>query len=509
MRLRHRPWAEDTISANREVALVREDEDALPAFDRLEIGSGRGRFLLEKALKEPAHSFLGLEMNYNAFALAVKRWADMDPRPTNAKFLNDTLEHVIDRIPAGSVEEIYLNFSDPWPKIKQQKRRLTHPDRLAEYYRILKLDGRILFKTDNRDLFEASLHYFEVFARFTVTFQGVYEEDEPSDVCTEFEQKFRSQGLPIYRIVAVKQTDEPLHIDPRKRLGYVPELSLLQRGRVDRLTEATFRLKGRLKVEGPFADGNISLVNTGDEPVIVCGTDLLKTAVEDFHPDPASVAISALKDGDVVEKGETLVTIDGIAPTSNLGTTLCHLLSREVRVATLSRKLIERFGAQNVLLLPVGEELDRELASFAFQAGGGRLISSKVGARFVLSKPIELVTISGLIQQAESLQDEKKPATRRNIYIKFGTEARELSDLTRALSSLSGHINPLAFVLDADEADGLMMVREVLDAAGLSNLPLGLILPESGCLEALDAHPLAQAICVVVEPDDAGPIQVA
>ena len=509
MRLRHRPWAEDTISANREVALGREDEEALPAFDRLEIGSGRGRFLLEKALKEPDHTFLGLEMNYNAFALAVKRWAEMDPRPANAKFLNDTLEHVIDRIPAGSVEEIYLNFSDPWPKVKQQKRRLTHPDRLAEYYRILKLDGRILFKTDNRDLFEASIHYFEVFGRFTVTFQGVYEADEPSDVCTEFEQKFREQGLPIYRIVAVKRTDEPLNIDPRRRLGYVPELALYQRGKVDRLTEATFRLKGRLQVEGPFEDGNISLVNAGDEPVIVCGTDLLKTAVEDFHPEPAPVAISALKDGDVVEKGETLVTIDGVAPTSNLGTTLCGLLSREVRVATLTRKLVERFGSQGVLLLPIGEELDRELASFAFQRGGGRLISSKVGARFVLSKPVELMTVSGVLQEVASHEESKKPISRRDVYIKVNPEARELADLIGALKRPHLGLRPLAVVLDGEDAQGLMMVKDMLDSAGFSALPLGLILPEKDCLKALDSHPLAQAVCVVVEPDDEGPIRVA
>lgn len=510
MRLRHRPWAEGTISSNRDVALTRDDEDELPSFDRLEIGSGRGLFLLEKARMEPDHSFLGLEMNYNAFALAVKRASNAEPRVENARFLNDTLEHVIDRIPDTSIEEIYLNFSDPWPKTKQQKRRLTHPDRLADYYRILKVGGKVLFKTDNKDLFDASAGYFEVFGRLKVTFQGVYETDDPDDVCTEFEQKFRDQGDPIYRIVAVKETDEPISIDPSKRPGYVPELSLYQRGKADRLTEQTFRLKSGLEISGPFEDGNISLLSDSPTPVLVAGTDLVRTLIEDFHPEPDSVSVSSLKDGDVVESdGDTLLTVDGVSRDCPLGIAISGLFAQQVRIATCARDLIQKLGADSVVLIPQGSDLDQRLQSLAFRAGGGHRIASQVGASAALTKPVSILTIEetcDLIADTLAIP-AGKPKLERTVYVRGSSDAKALARLAQAYQRAPRCIR-IEGVLFEPETSDLLTIRDTLDSSGCSALMLGLILNENTALAQLETHPLSTLVAVVASPSRYGPIEV-
>lgn len=206
MRLRRKKWAPEVIARHPGKALGPAELDRLPSFDCLEIGSGRGRFLLEKAKANPGHSFLGVEVNYNAFSLAIKRIEDpaYPPTMTNFAFLNVPLEKMVALVKPQSIAEIYVNFPDPWPKKRQFKRRLTYPARLAEYYAMLKKGGRVLFKTDNRDLFEASVAYFALFSKLRVLFAGPYPADDPTDVMTEFETKFRAAGCIIYRIVAIK-----------------------------------------------------------------------------------------------------------------------------------------------------------------------------------------------------------------------------------------------------------------------------------------------------------------
>lgn len=207
MRLRRKKWAPEMIQEHKDIALNLDSLTALPPCDSLEIGSGRGKFLMEKALANPSHHFLGIEINYNAFSLAIKRAQDerYKQMAKNYAFVNAPMEKVMPFISKESLDSIFLNFSDPWPKKRQYKRRLTYPTRLEEYYQKLKKGGKLYFKTDNLDLFQASETYFKDFGKFKILFDGPYLKDDPDDVMTEFEEKFRNQGLPIYRIVAVKE----------------------------------------------------------------------------------------------------------------------------------------------------------------------------------------------------------------------------------------------------------------------------------------------------------------
>lgn len=208
MRLRHKKWAERVIVSHPSVALDRAAVEGrtLPKFDALEIGSGCGSFLLQMAKKNPDINFLGVEINRTAFAIAIKKYAALEDRPANLCFVNCDIAELLPNIDEDSLTTIYLNFNDPWPKKKHNKRRLTYPDKLEAYHRILKKSGRLLIKTDNNDYFEDSLQYFLEYGHFTV--QGIRNyETEAEDAISEYEEKFRLMDRPIYRIVAVKDHD--------------------------------------------------------------------------------------------------------------------------------------------------------------------------------------------------------------------------------------------------------------------------------------------------------------
>jgi len=205
MRLRRKKWAGKMIEDNQSIALNLDSLENLPDADYLEIGSGRGLFLLEKALKDQEHFYLGIEINYNAFSLAIKRAQDERYKDlSNFAFLNAPFDKVFPFLKENRFKAIYLNFSDPWPKKRQFKRRLTYPTKLEQYYQLLVNDGKIFFKTDNELLFLSSNEYFKEFGKFQVLSSGIYEKNDSDDVVTEFEKKFRDQGLKIYRIVAKK-----------------------------------------------------------------------------------------------------------------------------------------------------------------------------------------------------------------------------------------------------------------------------------------------------------------
>lgn len=208
MRLRHKKWAEKVIVSHPSVALERAavENKTLPNFNALEIGSGCGSFLLQMAIKNPDINYLGVEINRTAFAIAIKKYAAMENRPANLCFVNCDIAELLPMIEDDSLDTVYLNFNDPWPKKKHNKRRLTYPDKLEGYHRILKKNGRLLVKTDNSGYFEDSLQYFLECRLFSV--QGVRNyETEEGDAVSEYEAKFRLMDRPIYRIVAVKDHD--------------------------------------------------------------------------------------------------------------------------------------------------------------------------------------------------------------------------------------------------------------------------------------------------------------
>lgn len=205
MRLRHKKWAPETIARHPTTALNLDSLDNLPKFSYLEIGSGKGLFLLTMAKNNPTNNYLGVEINYNAFSAAIKLSENDEYKElSNYAFINAPFQRVYEKIEKESLDTIFLNFSDPWPRKREHKRRLTYPTMLENYLKILKVGGKIIFKTDNVDLYTDSSKYFASVVGLKVIYDGVYEVEDDDDVMTEFESKFRSQGKQIFRIVAAK-----------------------------------------------------------------------------------------------------------------------------------------------------------------------------------------------------------------------------------------------------------------------------------------------------------------
>lgn len=170
----------------------------------LEIGMGKGDFITKLSELDKDNIYIGIELSPPVLALAVKklkRYEDENNnRLDNLYFMSVDAIELSNIFLENQIEKIYLNFSDPWPKKKHAKRRLTSPKFLDEYKKILKLNGQIEFKTDNRGLFEYSLVSMQ---NYGLKFIEVYLDLHKTDIFnieTEYEKKFSPFG-PIYKIV--------------------------------------------------------------------------------------------------------------------------------------------------------------------------------------------------------------------------------------------------------------------------------------------------------------------
>lgn len=216
MRLRYVKGARDKIAAHPTLIhndghLERSPIDWPTLFPNagelhLEIGTGKGQFLYELARRHPRINHLGIEKFDSAIVKALYKL--LEEPLDNLRLLRADAMHLMDLIPPKSVSRIYLNFSDPWPKVRHEKRRLTHPSFLARYETLLKEHGDIHFKTDNRSLFEYSL---ETMRDYGMTIHSVSYDlhNEQSDiVTTEFEDRFRSEGKPIHHLIATFKEEQ-------------------------------------------------------------------------------------------------------------------------------------------------------------------------------------------------------------------------------------------------------------------------------------------------------------
>ena len=177
---------------------------------RLEIGCGKGRFILETARRCPEINFVAIEREEGALIMATER-AMAEALP-NLRFLSFDAAALGEIFAPGEVEVIYLNFSDPWPPNRQRKRRLTWRAYLAVYDEILQEDGAIFFKTDNQRLFEWSLGEL---CQNGWLLQNISLDLHNSiwagdNIMTEYEEKFSSQGYRIYRLEARKRIEANL-----------------------------------------------------------------------------------------------------------------------------------------------------------------------------------------------------------------------------------------------------------------------------------------------------------
>lgn len=172
----------------------------------LELGMGKGKFLNTMANNNPHTNFLGMEFREEMVHKAVGR---VTGNQKNIGFLWANVESIGKYFAPGEVSRIYLNFSDPWPKKRHEKRRLTHGNFLKQYQVILSPGGEIHFKTDNKELFEFSLNEFANFGFFLKNISlDLHQSKFEGNIMTEYEERY-SPFTPIYRCEAVSRTNRP------------------------------------------------------------------------------------------------------------------------------------------------------------------------------------------------------------------------------------------------------------------------------------------------------------
>lgn len=201
MRTHYKAWAKPFIDEHPEYSLSDEEIAKLNDFV-LEIGSGKGEFLLQMSKKFPTLYFVGVEKNVTCAGISMKKLVEAEA--SNAKLLFRDGQEIVKLLSDNSVKTIFLNFSDPWPKKRHYKRRLTSVSFLNEYRRILKDDGVLIFKTDNPDLFAYSVEMFKENNFNIISITDDYDGLDEFDSQTEYEEFFRNEGTPIHRLKVSK-----------------------------------------------------------------------------------------------------------------------------------------------------------------------------------------------------------------------------------------------------------------------------------------------------------------
>lgn len=168
----------------------------------IEIGMGKGRFIMDMARLNPETNYIGIE-KYSSVLIRGIQKMEAEELP-NLYFIRMDAEEIVDVFGQGEVGKIYLNFSDPWPKDRHAKRRLPSREFLGRYNEILAKEGNLEFKTDNKDLFMFALEELEP-AGWNLN-QVTYDLHHDTimmegNVMTEYEEKFSSKGNPIYKYI--------------------------------------------------------------------------------------------------------------------------------------------------------------------------------------------------------------------------------------------------------------------------------------------------------------------
>ena len=168
----------------------------------LEIGTGKGKFIMELAEKNPDINYIGIEKFSSVLIRAIEKQREL--ALPNLMFIRMDAEDINKVFGKGEVDRIYLNFSDPWPKDRHAKRRLESREFLARYNECLKADGIIEFKTDNRALFDFAVEEVPEVGWEIVNISYDLHADEEmmvGNIMTEYEEKFSSMGNPICKYI--------------------------------------------------------------------------------------------------------------------------------------------------------------------------------------------------------------------------------------------------------------------------------------------------------------------
>lgn len=206
MRLRKRPGAEEMLQNNPDW-VVQNPEEIKGSWQsrfkkeqtlEIEIGTGKGAFIIEKAKRHPEINFVGIELQTSVLIAVLEK--QFEEKLENLQLLQYDASKLQNIFENSEVDKIYLNFSDPWPKTRHEKRRLTHKSFLESYREVLSSDGHLEMKTDNRGLFEYSLVSFsENNWILNEVCLDLHEEEPEENIRTEYEEKFSKKGNKIFR----------------------------------------------------------------------------------------------------------------------------------------------------------------------------------------------------------------------------------------------------------------------------------------------------------------------
>lgn len=218
MRLRGRKGIRESLESQPELVVL----DAAPHKGKwrdffgndhpiyVELGMGKGRFISQMSARNPHINFIGVDMYDELLRRASEKARDIwqqqgHDAPPNLALLRANIEQIETMFAPGELERIYLNFSDPWPKSKHARRRLTHSRFVSKYIELLNDRGEIHFKTDSMPLFEFSLNSFADMELVMRNISLHLHKDGPREdlVFTEYEMKFMEKGQNIYRVEAV------------------------------------------------------------------------------------------------------------------------------------------------------------------------------------------------------------------------------------------------------------------------------------------------------------------
>ncbi|WP_227175653.1 tRNA (guanosine(46)-N7)-methyltransferase TrmB [Enterococcus faecium] len=209
MRVRNRPGAAEMLAAHpnfviSDPTLWKGKWNELFENDHpihIEIGMGKGQFITGMAKAHPEINYIGVEMQVSVVSIALDKLIEQ-PLP-NPKLLHVDGSALTEYFADSEVDQIYLNFSDPWPKKRHEKRRLTYKTFLAVDEQILRPNGEIHFKTDNQGLFEYSLASFSQYGMILKqVWLDLHQSQFEGNIMTEYEEKFSSKGQRIYRVEA-------------------------------------------------------------------------------------------------------------------------------------------------------------------------------------------------------------------------------------------------------------------------------------------------------------------
>ncbi|MCM3783355.1 tRNA (guanosine(46)-N7)-methyltransferase TrmB [Neobacillus mesonae] len=220
MRLRGRKGIRESLEGQQDLVILNPAEYKGKWADlfgngkpiHVEFGMGKGQFISQMSYRNKEINYIGIDMYDELVRRASDKaraaWSEEEEEvetPPNLKLALANIENILDVFEQGEVERIYLNFSDPWPKTKHARRRLTHPRFLDMYKAVLNPRGQIHFKTDSETLFEFSINSFADYGlqmtniSLNLHRDGINEEH----VMTEYEQKFMGKGMNIHRVEVI------------------------------------------------------------------------------------------------------------------------------------------------------------------------------------------------------------------------------------------------------------------------------------------------------------------